>query len=94
MRMERLDSAADGLRKAASLVNKGAQKIANLNTAPQAPVEKPSDTTTLNKTKHARNATPTDAVITLKSGQIMYQANLEVLKRQDEMRGRAADLLA
>jgi len=76
------------------MVGEAAHQLANMNTTKPINAEDANQAEPATKTNLDPNVDPTSAVITMKSGQIMYQANLEVLKSADEMRGRAADLIA
>ena len=87
-------SAQVGLRKATTMVGQAAQSIAALNTNEPHGASSPLAPAQSVNPRRSFFLDPTKAVIAMKSGQIMYRANLEVIKVTDEMRGKAADLIA
>ncbi len=76
------------------MVNEGAQQIASMNSKPSAQASGAATEEAATISHLDPTIDPTEAVISMKAGQIMYRANLEVLKSTDELRGRAADLIA
>ena len=89
-----VNSARNGLQRAASMVNEGAQQVAQMNSKPVVQANGAEENAPAVVSHLNTNVDPVEAVIAIKSGQIMYQANLEVLKSTDELRGKAADLIA
>ena len=86
-------SAQTGLRKATSMVHRAAQEIAELNTSSSTSAKAAAANPSKIETTLQDRPDPVDATITMKLGQVMYRANLEVIKSVDEMRGKAADLI-
>ena len=89
-----VNSARNGLQRATSMVNEGAQQVAQMNSKPAAKANGAEEDAPAVVSHLNTSIDPVEAVISIKSGQIMYQANLEVLKSTDELRGKAADLIA